>query len=157
MMGYRNGLYFACFLLLSVSIFFVLRKTKESENDFKAGKFQKRSVSQKGTNKIAVVVMACNRIDVQNCLDSIMLCREINNSKLDFYISHGCEDSAVKKIAKRYKKFEYLKFDELENFLLGYKKIANHYLLMLSLIFDSFGYEKIIIIEDDLEICKFYF
>lgn len=105
------------------------------------------------SKRIAVVVIVCNRYSVFRCLDSILAAKKSQNSSFDLFISHGCKNETVESLCKQYPAFKYIKFNSSKE-VFGYQNIALQYKNVFSLFFEKYKYEKIIIIEDDLEVCK---
>lgn len=122
---------------------YVIKEYSTSEN-------QKRI----NENKIAVIVIACNRDTIKRSLDSILNSQKHNESDFKLYISHGCNNETVKKICLQYTKFEYINFTFPKTKASGYEKISFHYQKVFHTFFDRFKFGRVIIIEDDLEVCK---
>ncbi|KII69415.1 hypothetical protein RF11_11059 [Thelohanellus kitauei] len=126
----------------------IIWKTAGSKSDVT---HSKESIEK---NSVAVVVVSCSRTKVSDCLNSIMEAEGFDTLPFDYYISHGCESKAISDLAKTYEKFTYLKFSRGNKYRIGYQGISWHYQQFLTKIFDQLEYQKVIIIEDDLRICK---
>ncbi|XP_053592885.1 alpha-1,3-mannosyl-glycoprotein 2-beta-N-acetylglucosaminyltransferase isoform X1 [Microplitis demolitor] len=114
---------------------------------------------------IAVLVISCNRITVERCLNQLIKLRT-NAEQFPIIVSQDCEHKQTADIIKsfgdqvvhiqqpdqsdidiplREKKFK------------GYFKIARHYGWALNQIFFEFGFDTTIIVEDDLDVAPDFY
>ncbi|XP_055310171.1 alpha-1,3-mannosyl-glycoprotein 2-beta-N-acetylglucosaminyltransferase [Sitodiplosis mosellana] len=112
---------------------------------------------------IPVVVFACNRISVSNCLDDLVQYRT-SAEQFPIIVSQDCNDEPTKKVIESYKDITFMRHpDQSDIFVLpkekkfkGYYKIARHYGWALNTTFKA-GFEYVIIVEDDLNVSPDFF
>lgn len=128
--------------------------------------FKSGEVSQEITIKIvaAILVIACNRPQVQRCLDSLLRHRPLEE-KFPIIVSQDCDHEETARVIAGYGKKVYsIKHPDLSDISLpgasstlkGYFKLSRHYKWTLTQAFDIMQY-TIIIVEDDLEVAPDFF
>ncbi|XP_073308883.1 alpha-1,3-mannosyl-glycoprotein 2-beta-N-acetylglucosaminyltransferase-like [Primulina huaijiensis] len=113
----------------------------------------------------AVVVMACNRADyLERTIKSILKYQIPVASRYPLFISQDGSDSLVKKKALSYDQLTYMQHLDYEPVhterpgeLIAYYKIARHYKWALDKLFYEHKFDKVIILEDDMEIAPDFF
>eukprot|EP00041_Stephanoeca_diplocostata_P023665 m.586589 g.586589 ORF g.586589 m.586589 type:complete len:334 (-) comp22346_c0_seq1:2016-3017(-) len=119
---------------------------------------------------IPVLVIACNRVAVSQCLDKLIQHRW-SAELFPIIVSQDCGHAETDRIIERYVKdhgIEHYRQPNLtdpkpllprkEQKWSGYYKIARHYRFALTTVFNhKDNYDSIIIIEDDLEISPDFF
>lgn len=122
----------------------------------------KRSSDLKGPI-IPVLVFACNRISVRNCLDDLIKYRP-NANQFPIIVSQDCNDEPTKNVIESYKDVTLIRQpDQSDIFVLpkekkfkGYYKIARHYGWALNSTFKA-GFDYVIIVEDDLNVSSDFY
>ncbi|KAL1456426.1 hypothetical protein WDU94_001157 [Cyamophila willieti] len=108
------------------------------------------------TNAIPVIVLACNRVTVSICLDSLIKYRP-SIARFPIIVSQDGDHQETTKVIQSYQneihfmKQILLPSEEKKEYK-GYYKIARHYKWILNKVFTEFKFNTAIIIEDDLEI-----
>lgn len=113
----------------------------------------------------AVLVIACNRPEVQRCLDTLMQYRP-SEKKFPIVVSQDCGHKETAQVIENYgKRINYIKHPDLSDIVVpgasdhlkGYFKLSRHYKWALSQVFDVMHYDSVIIVEDDLEVAPDFF
>ena len=129
--------------------------------------FKSGEVSQEITIKIvaAILVIACNRPQVQRYLDSLLRHRPLEE-KFPIIVSQDCDHEETARVIAGYgKKVHSIKHPDLSDISLPgasstlkrYFKLSRHYKWALTQAFDIMQYDTIIIVEDDLEVAPDFF
>eukprot|EP00850_Spirogloea_muscicola_P008380 SM000044S16027 [mRNA] locus=s44:605471:610565:+ [translate_table: standard] len=113
----------------------------------------------------AVVIVACNRADyLERTIKSVLQYYEDVARKYHLFISQDGTHEGVKKTATTYSSFTHLQHieekppvPERPGDMLAYYRISNHYKFVLEELFDKRTYERVIILEDDMEISEDFF
>ncbi|KAK1609346.1 hypothetical protein QYE76_033019 [Lolium multiflorum] len=113
----------------------------------------------------AVVIMACNRPDyLQKTVESILKYQKTVASKFPLFISQDGTNGEVKKKALSYTQITFMQHVDLEPVrterpgeLTAYYKIAKHYKWALDALFIKHNFDRVIILEDDMEIAPDFF
>ncbi|XP_073313689.1 alpha-1,3-mannosyl-glycoprotein 2-beta-N-acetylglucosaminyltransferase-like [Primulina huaijiensis] len=113
----------------------------------------------------AVVVMSCNRADyLERTINSILKYQIPFASRYPLFISQDGSDPLVKKKALSYDQLTYMQHLDYEPVhterpgeLIAYYKIARHYKWALDKLFYEHKFDKVIILEDDMEIAPDFF
>ncbi|XP_020113363.1 alpha-1,3-mannosyl-glycoprotein 2-beta-N-acetylglucosaminyltransferase isoform X2 [Ananas comosus] len=113
----------------------------------------------------AVVIMACNRPDyLQRTVDSILKYHSSVSSKFPLFVSQDGTNPDVKSKALSYSQITYMQHVDLEPVhterpgeLIAYYKIARHYKWALDELFTKHNFNRVIILEDDMEIAPDFF
>ncbi|CAM0910991.1 unnamed protein product [Alopecurus aequalis] len=113
----------------------------------------------------AVVIMACNRPDyLQRTVESILKYQKTVASKFPLFISQDGTNGEVKKKALSYNQITFMQHVDLEPVrterpgeLIAYYKIAKHYKWALDALFIKHNFDRVIILEDDMEIAPDFF
>ncbi|KAG0557639.1 hypothetical protein KC19_11G145500 [Ceratodon purpureus] len=112
----------------------------------------------------AVVIMACNRPDyLDRTLKSVLKYQQPIAQKFPLFVSQDGPMESVKAKAKSFVGVEYMQHLEGDpatrnpGEMVAYYKIARHYKFALSELFDVRGFQKVIILEDDMEIAPDFF
>ncbi|XP_047078795.1 alpha-1,3-mannosyl-glycoprotein 2-beta-N-acetylglucosaminyltransferase isoform X2 [Lolium rigidum] len=113
----------------------------------------------------AVVIMACNRPDyLQRTVESILKYQKTVASKFPLFISQDGTNGEVKKKALSYTQITFMQHVDLEPVrterpgeLTAYYKIAKHYKWALDALFIKHNFDRVIILEDDMEIAPDFF
>lgn len=135
-----------------------LNRNKERENALN---------TQQNTEEIvsAVLVIACNRPEVERCLDSLLKYRP-SEKKFPIIVSQDCGHMETARVIANYEdKLMYIKHPDLTDIsvpgsmenLKGYYKLSRHYKWALSQVFDVLHQDTVIIVEDDLEVAPDFF
>lgn len=112
---------------------------------------------------IPVLVFACNRVTVNNCLDNLIEYRP-SAEQFPIIVSQDCGHKETKNVILSYQDQVQLieqpdqseiPLSPKEKFL-GYYKIARHYGWALNNTFQK-GYEFVIVVEDDLNVAPDFF
>lgn len=117
-----------------------------------------------GKPVIPVLVFACNRVSISNCLDNLIQYRP-SAEQFPIIVSQDCGDEMTKKVILSYQ--EQLTLIEQpdtsdiyvppkEKKFKGYYKISRHYGWALNTTFQK-GYEYVIIVEDDLNVAPDFY
>lgn len=113
---------------------------------------------------IPVVVIACNRVSISRSLDLLIKYRP-NREQFPIIVSQDCGDEATREVILSYKDevqliqqpdqsdIEVMPKDKKFK---GYYKISRHYNWALNTVF-SYGFEFVIIVEDDLDVAPDFF
>lgn len=113
----------------------------------------------------AVLVIACNRPEVERCLDSLLRYRP-SEKKFPVIVSQDCGHEETARVITNYRdKLMYIKHPDLSDIavpeamghLKGYYKLSRHYKWALSQVFDVLHQDTVIIVEDDLEVATDFF
>ncbi|KAK8659654.1 hypothetical protein V6N13_029851 [Hibiscus sabdariffa] len=114
----------------------------------------------------AVVIMACNRADyLERTVASVLKYQSSVASKYPLFISQDGSDPNVKtKALSYYNQLTYMQhidYDpvhtERPGELIAYYKIARHYKWALDELFSKHNFDRVIILEDDMEIAPDFF
>ncbi|OMO59897.1 Glycosyl transferase, family 13 [Corchorus capsularis] len=113
----------------------------------------------------AVVIMACNRADyLERTVDSVLKYQSSVASKYPLFVSQDGSDPSVRSKALSYNQLTYMQhldFDpvhtERPGELIAYYKIARHYKWALDELFYKHNFDRVIILEDDMEIAPDFF
>ncbi|KAL8234357.1 hypothetical protein R6Q59_020457 [Mikania micrantha] len=113
----------------------------------------------------AVVIMACNRADyLERTIKSILKYHASASSKFPVFISQDGSNSDVRTKALSYKQLTYMQHLDYEPVhterpgeLIAYYKIARHYKWALDQLFYKHSFNRVIILEDDMEISPDFF
>lgn len=131
-------------------------------------KFQQLSPEGEWPNSIAILVFVCNRPKaIKNHLQKLLRYRP-SREKFPVIISQDCDDVKVKNVVDEFgSEVHYIKHQSGEKAKItvlpghgryfSYYKIARHYRLGLSHVFDKLNYSTVIITEDDLDIAPDFF
>ncbi|XP_022799826.1 alpha-1,3-mannosyl-glycoprotein 2-beta-N-acetylglucosaminyltransferase-like [Stylophora pistillata] len=112
-----------------------------------------------------VLVIACNRPEVERCLDRLLRFRP-SEKKFPIVVSQDCgHEETAKVIASYGDKVMYVRHPDVSDInvpggadnLKGYYKLSRHYRWALSRVFDVLHQDTVIIVEDDLEIAPDFF
>ncbi|XP_059612919.1 alpha-1,3-mannosyl-glycoprotein 2-beta-N-acetylglucosaminyltransferase [Phlebotomus argentipes] len=113
---------------------------------------------------IPVIVFACNRVSISNCLDNLIQYRP-NKKQFPIIVSQDCDDEPTRKVIHSYKEQVSLISQPDQSDIVvppkdkkfkGYYKIARHYGWALNTVF-SRGYDFVIIVEDDLNVAPDFY
>ena len=108
-----------------------------------------------GSPIIAVLVLSCNRITVQRCLDQLIKLRP-SAEQFPIIVSQDCYHQPTSDVIKSYKEKvlhiqqpdqSFIDIPPGEKKFRGYFKIARHYGWALNQVFVELGYETAIIVE----------
>lgn len=113
----------------------------------------------------AVVIMACNRADyLERTIKSVLQYHSPVASKFHLFISQDGNNDDVRSKALSFPQFQYLQHLDFEPVkterpgeMFVYYKIASHYKWALSRLFDDWKFNRVIILEDDMEIAPDFF
>ncbi|KAG9136777.1 hypothetical protein Leryth_004537 [Lithospermum erythrorhizon] len=113
----------------------------------------------------AVVIMACNRADyLERTIKSILKYHSPIASKFPIFVSQDGSDSNVRSKALTFDQITYMQHLEYEPLqterpgeLIAYYKIARHYKWALDQLFYKHKFNRVIILEDDMEIAPDFF
>ncbi|XVF65218.1 hypothetical protein PTKIN_Ptkin09bG0229700 [Pterospermum kingtungense] len=113
----------------------------------------------------AVVIMACNRADyLEKTVASVLRYQSSVASKYPLFVSQDGSDPNVKSKALSYNQLTYMQhldYDpvrtERPGELIAYYKIARHYKWALDELFYKHNFDRVIILEDDMEISPDFF
>lgn len=130
---------------------------------------EKKSL-QRATDKTqvpvaAVVIMACNRADyLERTIASVLKYQSSVASKYPLFVSQDGSDPNVRSKALSYNQLTYMQhldYDpvhtERPGELIAYYKIARHYKWALDELFYKHNFDRVIILEDDMEIAPDFF
>lgn len=113
----------------------------------------------------AVLVIACNRPEVERCLDSLLRHRP-SEKKFPVIVSQDCGHEETARVITNYRdKLMYIKHPDLSDIVVpeavghlkGYYKLSRHFKWALSQVFDVLQQDTVIIVEDDLEVAPDFF
>ncbi|EFO21682.2 hypothetical protein LOAG_06805 [Loa loa] len=119
-------------------------------------------------HQIPVLVFICNRPKaIYNHLKKLLRYRS-SVEKFPIIVSHDCDDSSVKEVVEKFDtEVIYIKHLSSRNAhitvipehkrYITYYRIARHYKLGLSYVFDKLNHSSVIITEDDLDIAPDFF
>ncbi|TYJ03225.1 hypothetical protein E1A91_A12G014100v1 [Gossypium mustelinum] len=113
----------------------------------------------------AVVIMACNRADyLERTVASVLKYQSSVASKYPLFVSQDGSDPRVKTKALSYKEVTYMQHIDYDPVhtdrpgeLIAYYKIARHYKWALDELFYKHNFDRVIILEDDMEIAPDFF
>ncbi|KAJ0513644.1 putative alpha-1,3-mannosyl-glycoprotein 2-beta-N-acetylglucosaminyltransferase [Helianthus annuus] len=113
----------------------------------------------------AVVIMACNRADyLERTIKSILKYHASASSKFPIFVSQDGSNPDVRTKAMSYKQLTYMQHLDYEPVhterpgeLIAYYKIARHYKWALDQLFYKHRFNRVIILEDDMEISPDFF
>ncbi|KAB1997285.1 hypothetical protein ERO13_D12G014000v2 [Gossypium hirsutum] len=113
----------------------------------------------------AVVIMACNRADyLERTVASVLKYQSSVASKYPLFVSQDGSDPRVKTKALSYKELTYMQHIDYDPVhtdrpgeLIAYYKIARHYKWALDELFYKHNFDRVIILEDDMEIAPDFF
>ncbi|XWS63196.1 hypothetical protein CRYUN_Cryun06bG0075100 [Craigia yunnanensis] len=113
----------------------------------------------------AVVIMACNRADyLERTIASVLKYQSSVASKYPLFLSQDGSDPNVRRKALSYNQLTYMQhldYDpvhtERPGELIAYYKIARHYKWALDELFYKHNFDRVIILEDDMEIAPDFF
>ncbi|GAQ79099.1 Putative N-acetylglucosaminyltransferase I [Klebsormidium nitens] len=114
----------------------------------------------------AVVVVACNRPDYLERTIQGILKFHTSSSKFPLFISQDGTNAEVKAVAQKYAHFEHFQHIESQppqmeaghpQSWLSYYRIADHYKYVFTRIFEERKFQRIIILEDDMEVAVDFF
>eukprot|EP00262_Sarcandra_glabra_P006811 TRINITY_DN19367_c0_g1_i1.p1 TRINITY_DN19367_c0_g1~~TRINITY_DN19367_c0_g1_i1.p1 ORF type:complete len:444 (+),score=97.68 TRINITY_DN19367_c0_g1_i1:275-1606(+) len=146
---------------------------KQKEEECRHLKALVQDLERKGVERLfdkevpvaAVVVMACNRPDyLERTIESILRYQSAVASKFPLFISQDGVNQNVKSKALSYSQITYMQHVDLEPVhpgrpgeLVAYYKIAGHYKWALDELFIKHNFNRVIILEDDMEIAPDFF
>uniref|UniRef100_A0A1A9WMY1 Alpha-1,3-mannosyl-glycoprotein 2-beta-N-acetylglucosaminyltransferase n=1 Tax=Glossina brevipalpis TaxID=37001 RepID=A0A1A9WMY1_9MUSC len=113
---------------------------------------------------IPILVLACNRVSIANCLDNLIQYRP-NAEQFPIIVSQDCGDEATRNVILSYGPQLTLveQPDQSDIFVpprekkfKGYYKISRHYSWALNYTFSQ-GYEYVVIVEDDLNVAPDFY
>lgn len=113
----------------------------------------------------AVVIMACNRADyLERTIELILKYHGSVASKFPVFVSQDGSNSDVRTKALSYKQLTYMQHLDYEPVhterpgeLIAYYKIARHYKWALDQLFYKYNFNRVIILEDDMDISPDFF
>lgn len=113
----------------------------------------------------AVVIMACNRADyLERTINSVLKYQRPISSRFPLFVSQDGSNSDVKSKALSYNELSHMQHLDFEPVqterpgeLIAYYKIARHYKWALGQLFDKHNFNRVIILEDDMEIAPDFF
>ncbi|XP_050558337.1 alpha-1,3-mannosyl-glycoprotein 2-beta-N-acetylglucosaminyltransferase isoform X2 [Spodoptera frugiperda] len=117
---------------------------------------------------LPVLVIACDRVTVQRCLDNLVKFRP-SKETFPIIVSQDCGHNATYEVITSYTASDptisVVRQPDLSEIVLprvkvkfrGYYKIARHYKFALNHVFETLGHEAVIIVEDDLDISPDFF
>uniref|UniRef100_A0A7N0T9I1 Alpha-1,3-mannosyl-glycoprotein 2-beta-N-acetylglucosaminyltransferase n=1 Tax=Kalanchoe fedtschenkoi TaxID=63787 RepID=A0A7N0T9I1_KALFE len=113
----------------------------------------------------AVVIMACNRADyLERTIKSVLKYQKSVASKYPVFVSQDGTNPSVKRMALSYDQLTYMQHLDYEPVhterpgeLIAYYKIARHYKWALDELFNKHKFNRVIILEDDMEIALDFF
>lgn len=109
---------------------------------------------------IPILLFACNRVTVNKALDLLLAYRP-DKEQFPIIVTQDCGHKETANVIKSYgDKIVHIQQPDLsepivppkEKKFRGYFKIARHYGWALNQTFNEFGYDQVILVEDDLEI-----
>lgn len=124
-----------------------------------------RSLTQEAQAVAAVVIMACNRADyLERTIKSILKYHSSVALKFPVFVSQDGSNSDVREKAISYDQLTYMQHLDYEPVhterpgeLIAYYKIARHYKWALDQLFFKHSFNRVIILEDDMEIAPDFF
>ncbi|KAJ0844515.1 putative alpha-1,3-mannosyl-glycoprotein 2-beta-N-acetylglucosaminyltransferase [Helianthus annuus] len=113
----------------------------------------------------AVVIMACNRADyLERTINSILKYHSSVAVKFPIFVSQDGSNADVRTKAMGYDQLTYMQHLDYEPVvterpgeLIAYYKIARHYKWALDQLFYKHNFDRVIILEDDMEIAPDFF
>ncbi|KAF5274808.1 hypothetical protein FQR65_LT00391 [Abscondita terminalis] len=114
---------------------------------------------------IPILVIACNRVSVNRCLDQLIQYRP-NPDQFPIIVSQDCNHPETTEVIERYgsqvlliKQPDQSEIDipPREKKFKGYFKIARHYGWALNQTFFNFNFDVAIVVEDDLDVAPDFF
>ncbi|CAL1677609.1 unnamed protein product [Lasius platythorax] len=118
-----------------------------------------------GSPIIAILVVSCNRITVDRCLDQLIKLRP-SKEQFPIVVSQDCDHRQTADVIARYgNQLLHIKQPDQSDIEIppkekkfrGYFKIARHYKWALNQVFVKLGYSTAIIVEDDLDIAPDFY
>lgn len=118
-----------------------------------------------GSPIIAVLVLSCNRITVQRCLDQLIKLRP-SAAQFPIIVSQDCQHHQTAEVIAQYgdqimhiqqPDQSDIDIPPKEKKFRGYFKIARHYGWALNYVFFYLRYHTVIIVEDDLDIAPDFY
>ncbi|XP_014474863.1 PREDICTED: alpha-1,3-mannosyl-glycoprotein 2-beta-N-acetylglucosaminyltransferase isoform X1 [Dinoponera quadriceps] len=118
-----------------------------------------------GSPVIAILVVSCNRITVERCLDQLIKLRP-SKEQFPIVVSQDCDHRQTADVIARYgNQLLHIKQPDQsdidippkEKKFRGYFKIARHYKWALNQVFVKLGYNTAIIVEDDLDVAPDFY
>ena len=113
----------------------------------------------------AVLVIACNRPTVKRCLDLLLKYRP-SARQFPIIVSQDCGHQETADVIATYgTQVMHIQQPDLSEVqgvpsnmqsMMGYYKISRHYKWALGQAFDILGYDTVIIVEDDLDVGKYF-
>lgn len=124
-----------------------------------------RAIDKTQVPVAAVVIMACNRADyLERTIASVLKYQSSVASKYPLFVSQDGSDPNVRSKALSYNQLTYMQhldYDpvhtERPGELIAYYKIARHYKWALDELFYKHNFDRVIILEDDMEIAPDFF
>ncbi|KAI3774210.1 hypothetical protein L1987_48755 [Smallanthus sonchifolius] len=158
----------------SASVTCVSEKVKQQQEEREQLRTLVQNLERKGVKNLfqqnqvpvaAVVIMACNRADyLERTIKSILKYHTSASSKFPVFVSQDGSNSDVKTKALSYKQLTYMQHLDYEPVhterpgeLIAYYKIARHYKWALDQLFYKHNFNRVIILEDDMEISPDFF
>lgn len=118
-----------------------------------------------GSPIIAILVVSCNRITVERCLNQLIKLRP-SKEQFPIIVSQDCDHRQTADVITRYgNQLLHIKQPDQSDIEIppkekkfrGYFKIARHYKWALNQVFLKLGYSTAIIVEDDLDIAPDFY
>ncbi|XP_053621108.1 alpha-1,3-mannosyl-glycoprotein 2-beta-N-acetylglucosaminyltransferase [Plodia interpunctella] len=112
---------------------------------------------------LPILVMACDRVTVERCLDNLVKYRP-DKTIFPIIVSQDCDHNATYHVIKKFTDSDpsinvvkqpdqsVIPLPRAKVKFVGYYKIARHFKFALNYVFNTLGYEAVIIVEDDLDI-----
>ncbi|KAL6209118.1 hypothetical protein ACLB2K_020061 [Fragaria x ananassa] len=130
-----------------------------------SGKDVERLINKEQAPVAAVVIMACNRADyLERTIKSILKYQSSVATKFPLFVSQDGSHPGVKDKALSYDQLTYMQHldykpvqTERPGELIAYYKIARHYKWALDRLFYKHKFNRVIILEDDMEIAPDFF
>lgn len=124
-----------------------------------------RMINKEQEPVAAVVIMACNRADyLERTIKSILKYQNSVAAKYPLFVSQDGTHPGVKSKALSYDQLTYMQHLDFEPVhterpgeLIAYYKIARHYKWALDELFHKHKFNRVIILEDDMEIAPDFF
>lgn len=123
-----------------------------------------KSKGKSNAKKMALLVLACNRIEVRRCLDKIFRYLP-NDGSIPVIVSQDCGHQQTASVIRSYgDKLELIQHPNLGpvpnvpghmHQFMGYYKISRHYKWALTQVFLREEIDSVIILEDDIDIGKY--
>ncbi|XP_071563160.1 alpha-1,3-mannosyl-glycoprotein 2-beta-N-acetylglucosaminyltransferase [Temnothorax nylanderi] len=118
-----------------------------------------------GSPIIAILVVSCNRITVERCLNQLIKLRP-SKEQFPIIVSQDCDHRQTADVIARYgNQLLHIKQPDQSDIEIppkekkfrGYFKIARHYKWALNQVFLKLGYNTAIIVEDDLDVAPDFY